>query len=157
MNWAATGRQAMVRAISRAQEWCSNTTKTIKASTKDGMACRSARPARHPRLSHLCILHVPLRTSQLTPPMSHRQDDHTRDRTPKAFHRTTQDVTSKKICAQCVTIAWGKELIATVNFHRIVEHERWRPQGDRTENQEAPEARIDCSGGEGRAWRRGVG
>src|SRR6266568_2724878 len=77
----------------------------------------------------------------------HRQDDHTRDRAPKAFHRTTQDVTSKKICAQGITIAWGQELIATVNFHRIVEHERWRRQGDRTENQEAPEARIDCSGG----------
>jgi len=87
----------------------------------------------------------------------HSQDDHPGDRTPKTLHRTTQDVTSKKICAQCVTIAWGKELITTVNFHRIVEHERWRPQGDRTENQEAPEARIDCSGGESRAWRRGVG
>src|SRR5262249_50888836 len=87
----------------------------------------------------------------------HRQDDHTRDRAPEAFHRTTQDITSQKICAQGVTIAWGKKLITTVNFHRIVKHERWRPQGDHTENQEAPEACIDCSGGEGRTWRRDVG
>src|SRR5215475_9431578 len=57
----------------------------------------------------------------------HCQGDYARNRAPKAFHRTTQDVTSKKICAQCVTIAWSEELIATVNFHRIVEHERWRP------------------------------
>jgi hypothetical protein len=49
------------------------------------------------------------------------QENHTRDRTPKALHRTAQDITSQKICAQGVTIPWSKKLIATVNFHRIVE------------------------------------
>jgi hypothetical protein len=49
------------------------------------------------------------------------QEDHTRDRTPKALHCTAQDITSQKICAQGVTIPWGKKLITTVNFHRIVE------------------------------------
>src|SRR5712692_11691165 len=84
------------------------------------------------------------------------QEDHPGDRTPKAFHRTTQDVTSKEICAQCITIPWGKKLIVAVNFHRIVEQESWRPHGDSTENQETPEASIDCLGG-GRAWSRGWG
>ena len=51
------------------------------------------------------------------------QEDHTRDRTSKALHRTTQDITSKKIGAQCITIPWSEKLIATVNFHRIVEDE----------------------------------
>ena len=130
--------------------------KDHKSEYKRGNSVQESETSTPPQAEHALSLTFTTEYKPTHAPYERGQEDHTGDRTPKAFHRTTQDVTSKKICAQCVTIPWSKKPIAAVNFHRIVEQERWRPHGDSTENQETPEASVGGLSGRGKAWSRGL-